>query len=191
MTANPNFLKILKTHVKGKIRGIRDSLPSGYVVGRLSASPGPAELISLDSLQKAVSAIGTGIATLLSALDTIGATQGSLLYRSATAWTVLTPGTSGQVLGTFGTGANPAWTTAGIGANPTATAGDLAINGTATSFMRSDAAPAVQKASAAQFGIVKADGTTITVGGGVISAAAPWTNYVPTVSANAIAWIGI
>lgn len=56
------------------------------------------------------------------------------------------------------------------GANPTATAGPVAINGTATTFMRSDAAPAIQKASASQFGIVEVDGTTITAAAGVISA---------------------
>jgi hypothetical protein len=56
------------------------------------------------------------------------------------------------------------------GANPTATASDTAVNGSAATFMRSDAAPAVQKASTAQFGVVKPDGTTITVVAGVISA---------------------
>lgn len=57
------------------------------------------------------------------------------------------------------------------GANPTATASDTAVNGTATTFMRSDGAPAIQKASAAQFGVVEVDGTTITASSGVISAA--------------------
>ena len=55
------------------------------------------------------------------------------------------------------------------GANPTATAADTAVNGTATTFMRSDAAPAVQKASSSAFGIAKVDGTTITATGGVLS----------------------
>lgn len=55
-------------------------------------------------------------------------------------------------------------------ANPTATASDTAVNGSAATFMRSDAAPAVQKASASVFGIVKVDGTSITATGGVISA---------------------
>lgn len=63
------------------------------------------------------------------------------------------------------------WGLAGAGsANPTAVAKDTVINGTASTFMRSDAAPAVQKASSSQFGIVKVDGTTITETGGVISA---------------------
>jgi hypothetical protein len=33
-----------------RIRGIRDSLPSGYIVGRVSSQDGPAELISLRDL---------------------------------------------------------------------------------------------------------------------------------------------
>lgn len=42
-------------------------------------------------------------------LDLIGATQGSILYRNASAWVQLTPGTSGQVLTTAGAAANPSW----------------------------------------------------------------------------------
>jgi hypothetical protein len=42
----------------------------------------------------------------------IGAVQGDILFRSATAWTRLAPGTSGQVLRTNGAGANPSWATA-------------------------------------------------------------------------------
>lgn len=55
------------------------------------------------------------------------------------------------------------------GANPTATAGPTAVNGAAATFMRSDAAPAIQQASAAQKGIVQVDGTTITAAAGIIS----------------------
>jgi hypothetical protein len=58
----------------------------------------------------------------------------------------------------------------GTGANPTATASDVAVNGVASTFMRSDAAPAVQKTSGSVFGLAKVDGTTITATGGVISA---------------------
>lgn len=41
--------------------------------------------------------------------SSMGSTQGSVLYRSSTTWTVLPPGTNGQVLTTQGTGANPVW----------------------------------------------------------------------------------
>lgn len=48
-------------------------------------------------------------------LDFVGSTQGQILYRGASGWAVLSPGTSGQVLQTNGAGANPSWATAGGG----------------------------------------------------------------------------
>src|SRR5579859_3210003 len=65
-----------------------------------------------------------------------------------------------------------------VPANPTATASDTAVNGVAPTFMRSDAAPAVQKASATQFGLVKPDGATITSAGG--GGGGPGIPYFPT-----------
>ncbi len=56
------------------------------------------------------------------------------------------------------------------GGNPTATAGPSAINGTSTNYMRSDAAPAIQKGLSSQFGIVECDNVTITCPGGVLTA---------------------
>lgn len=38
-------------------------------------------------------------------------TQGSIIYRSASTWTCLSPGTSGQGLQTGGAGSNPSWAT--------------------------------------------------------------------------------
>lgn len=43
----------------------------------------------------------------------IGSTQGMLLYRGASAWSALSPGSSGQVLQTLGAGANPLWAAGG------------------------------------------------------------------------------
>lgn len=68
-------------------------------------------------------------------------------------------------------------------ANPTATAGPTAVNGSANTYMRSDAAPAIQKASASVFGIVEVDGTTITASGGRITAVVP-TSGNPTATAG-------
>ena len=42
-------------------------------------------------------------------LDNISSTQGSILYRSATGWVALAPGTSGYILQTNGPSANPTW----------------------------------------------------------------------------------
>lgn len=69
-------------------------------------------------------------------------------------------------------------------ANPTATAGPTAVNGTATTAMRSDAAPAIQKASASQFGIVEVDGSTVTATGGVISSTGGATFANPSATAS-------
>lgn len=56
---------------------------------------------------------GLGATTLSSAIDTeFSSTQGSVLYRSASAWVALGPGTSGQLLSTGGPAANPSWITA-------------------------------------------------------------------------------
>lgn len=70
------------------------------------------------------------------------------------------------------------------GANPGATASDTAVNGSATTYMRSDAAPAVQKASASQFGVVRVDGTTIAASGGVISSVGGATGANPSATAG-------
>jgi hypothetical protein len=43
-----------------------------------------------------------------------GATQGAVVYRSATGWLVLAPGISGQILTTGGASANPSWQNAPI-----------------------------------------------------------------------------
>ena len=52
--------------------------------------------------------------TLTTVLDqAFSSTQGSILYRGASAWAALGPGTSGQVLQSGGAGANPAWAAVG------------------------------------------------------------------------------
>lgn len=57
----------------------------------------------------------------LSALidSAIGNTQGDVLYRSGTAWSVLAPSTSGLCLQTGGSGANPSWASCGSGSGVT------------------------------------------------------------------------
>lgn len=48
-------------------------------------------------------------ASIQTLLDGISTTQGAILYRSASAWVGLNPGTSGYVLSTNGAGADPSW----------------------------------------------------------------------------------
>jgi hypothetical protein len=54
-------------------------------------------------------AVPTGTTLTLIMDAVIGATQGSVAYRSASAWVALAPGTTGQILTTGGTAANPSW----------------------------------------------------------------------------------
>lgn len=54
-------------------------------------------------------------ATTSTVLDTIGSTRGSVLYRGASGWAILSPGTSGYFLKSNGAGADPSWASAGGG----------------------------------------------------------------------------
>lgn len=56
----------------------------------------------------------TKFRTLTALVDSIGSTQGNILYRNGSNWTVLAPGTSGQFLKTQGAGANPTWADASV-----------------------------------------------------------------------------
>lgn len=75
---------------------------------------------SADKLvQVNVGANGLVFASISDVLDLIGDTQGDILYRDASSWMVLAPGTSGQVLSTNGAGANPSWITPSSGPSGT------------------------------------------------------------------------
>lgn len=117
---------------------------------------------------------GSGTVTSVSVVTANGV-SGTVATSTTTPAITLTLGaitpSSVAATGTV-TGSNLSGTNTGdqSAANPTATASDTAVNGSATTFMRSDAAPAIQKASSTQFGLVKVDGTTITSSAGVISA---------------------
>lgn len=54
-------------------------------------------------------ATGLIFSTISSLLDLISSTRGTVLYRGASGWSPLAPGTAGYVLSTNGAGADPAW----------------------------------------------------------------------------------
>lgn len=61
-------------------------------------------------------ALAPSSTTLTALIDNaIGNTQGDILYRNATQWVVLPPGTAGQVLQTGGAAANPSWVNGSTG----------------------------------------------------------------------------
>jgi len=94
------------------------------VVASLGAGTGIATTTGAGTLSVALAAIAdhtllantsggsaAPVSTTLTALidNAIGSTQGQILYRNATSWTVLNPGTAGQFLQTGGAAANPSW----------------------------------------------------------------------------------
>jgi hypothetical protein len=78
--------------------------------------------------------------------------QGSILYRGATAWVALPPGTSGQYLQTGGASANPSWQTVTTGA-------------TSLSTLNGGTAPASQTYT---FGSDAVSGSAFTITGGTV-----------------------
>lgn len=56
--------------------------------------------------KRALTSLLTGVQLNLNQIST---TQGAILYRNASEWVALSPGTAGQVLATGGAGANPSW----------------------------------------------------------------------------------
>ena len=92
--------------------GTVTSLGSG-----LSLAAGVLNFATIASHAVLANSSGSGAApsstTVSAILDAaIGSTQGDVLYRSASAWSVLAPGTSGQVLQSNGAAANPSWASA-------------------------------------------------------------------------------
>jgi hypothetical protein len=71
--------------------------------------------------------VATTVPALLDAA--IANTQGGILYRGASTWSALPPGTSGQVLATQGAAANPQWVAAGGSGTVTSVATGTGLTG--------------------------------------------------------------
>lgn len=88
--------------------------------GVLSAASAGTDYYAPSGTDVAIADGGTGASTAAAGFralaEGISSTQGALIYRDATQWVALNPGTTGQVLQSGGTGANPSWATvAGTG----------------------------------------------------------------------------
>jgi len=135
---------------KNRIRGVRQSLPANVFLGRGSGKGGPAQALSAVNVATALINTGqvvpaggasslaavadgdilaniTGSTaapsgnTLTAVIDHVfGSAEGDILQRGASAWQVLTPGTSGQVLTSGGASALNSWTTISSGGSFTA-----------------------------------------------------------------------
>jgi hypothetical protein len=74
----------------------------------------------------ATGAANVTAAQFSAAIDTLGSTRGSVLYRGAAGWSLLAPGAAGSALESGGAGADPVW---GAGATGTVTSVALALPG--------------------------------------------------------------
>jgi hypothetical protein len=183
--------------IKRVIRGLRDRIPSGYILGRTDSGEGPAHLIKISDVQGKSKTVVVPVGANPTGIAKDTAVNGSALtFMRSDAAPAVQKASSSQ-FGIVEVDGTSITATGGVisavvptAANPTATAKDTAVNGSALTFMRSDAAPAVQKASSSQFGIVEVDGTSITATGGVISAVVP-TAANPTATAKDTAVNGV
>lgn len=75
---------------------------------RLGRGPASGELLVGDASGNF--ALTTASAEIQAMLDGISNTQGSVLYRGASAWSALAPSTEGYLLQTNGAAADPSWT---------------------------------------------------------------------------------
>lgn len=87
--------------------------PSGSSIRVKDGSITAAKLANINS-QRVIgrNTVGAGVTEAVTAeqiLDWIGSTRGSILYRGAAAWVILTPGTAGHALVSSGPGADPAY----------------------------------------------------------------------------------
>lgn len=130
-------------------------IASGDLLGNCTGSPIAAQDTSLTCL-----------------LDTLGtAAQGDILFRGASHWQLLAPGTLGQYLQTQGSGQNPTWAAVTI---PTYSAGSgITVSGTTPSFTISLTAPVT----------VTLGGTGLTAG---TSGAVPYFNGVSSMASSAL-----
>jgi hypothetical protein len=138
-SAAPTWATIVSGDIPAAAIGLSQmaNLAANSIIGNNTGSPATPTALSVTNV-----------------LDLVGSTRGSILYRGASGWAALTPGTSTYVLTSNGAGADPSWAAAAAGVSghdPTAShATNAAINGSATTYMRSDAVPAISTTAVLQ-----------------------------------------
>jgi hypothetical protein len=96
-------------------------------------------------------------ANIQTLLDGISATQGVVLYRGASAWVALSPGTVGYFLQTQGAGADPVWAAGGGGGGGAYFRGFSTAGGGETTFSSAFAGRAMRFTSRQNLSVIAVD----------------------------------
>lgn len=123
------------------------TMDHGFLLGRYSTGSGAIQEITVGSglslvgsVLSSVSSGSGGVFDLQAALDALSSTRGAILFRGASAWQALAPGTSGYILTTSGSGADPVWSSpidADIAFDTAATNSNVTLSGSNRTATRS------------------------------------------------------
>lgn len=101
---------IIASNITGGITS--SQITDGTIVNADISSSAAIAISKLASSSITIAGASTSLGGSITAsaiLDSIGSTRGSILYRSATGWAILAPGTLGYVLQSGGAGGDPSW----------------------------------------------------------------------------------
>lgn len=131
-TPTPQFMRVIqKLAITGAL--------SKDTAGAIQVGSGAVTLAMIQNIaDKMILANNAGVSgpplalTMSQILDFLGVTRGSIIYRGASGWTLLPPGTANNVLQTNGPGADPTWVTPASGGSGINTLGrpDLSVTQT-------------------------------------------------------------
>jgi hypothetical protein len=115
-------IQVAQSQVTGLVADLATKAPNSRLINTGAGLTGGGDLSADRTISFATITAGTVLSnitgasavpvsnTLTAIIDNAtSTTQGSVLYRSASGWVALPPGTSGQVLGSGGPSANPSW----------------------------------------------------------------------------------